>query len=1355
MSRLTLSVEELKHLRGHLRDFDFAGVMNVLGWNRAGGPQRVQVGDETLTLKPIAQLGGVQVMEVTGGHDPTTLPLEAVRRRVSDEVLKIAREHVLIFVDQGRTRSHWYWVKRELDADGGRRTQPRTHTFVKGQPDDLFVSRLAGLFVDIAELNAEGDLSVTEAAQRLSSALDTEGVVRRFYDNFKAVREDFAGQIEGISDPRDRAWYASVTLNRLMFVYFLQGKGFLGRTPGRDGDRQYLQTHMTASKKRGPDRYYSEFLAALFFEAFALPEGQRTAATNDLVGQIPYLNGGLFLPHGIELNPAYSIRIPDRAFDVVLRLFGDFTWNLSDQDKHAGGLDPDVLGHIFEKYINQKGFGAYYTRPEITEYLCEQTVRKLVLDKIAARRPEARQHENLNDAIASADVGLVRSLLTAEDGLKALSLLDPACGSGAFLVAALKTLLEIYTALMGHIDRFNDPTLNDWRAALRGRHENASYNLKKKIITENLYGVDLMPEAAEIAKLRLFLALVSSAHTLDDLEPLPNIDFNILSGNSLVGLLEVDAAAYDAQRGRGKGADQPMLLGVGSVTYADIVRERQALLRSYRHASALGITDLTGVREQIQTQKQRAYAVLDELLHKQFHDLGIRYEEATWDEKAGKEGKPRKRPLTLKDITDLKPFHWAFEFAEVMERGGFDAVIANPPWDTVKPNGKEFLQSYSPTVSKNKMSIKDFEKERGKLLTDPAVRAEWLAYQSGFPHINAYFRRAPQFAHQISVVDGKTAGTDLNLYKLFLEQGYRLLRGGGECGIVIPSGVYTDLGAKGLREMLFEGTEVTGLFCFENRRMIFDNVDSRFKFVVLTFRKGGHTTSFPAAFMRHDVKDLEDFPGALGLNISVDTVRRLSPDSLSVMEFKSDLDATIAEKMLRFPLLGEQLEGVWNLNLRRELHMTDDSHLFRTEPGPGRLPLYEGKMIHQFRHDWGGPKYWLEESEARKELLAGRVKNIEREAKRQEVRVKLDTSAIRLDYESYRIAFRDVARNTDLRTFIATILQPNVFCPHTMSLEAVYTDIVENGSITYNIQALSSAERLFATALFNSFLLDSLIRQRVTAHVSFFFVYGLPVPRLTSSDPAFAPIVTAAARLICTTPEFDELSRAAGLRGHEDGVTDEAGRARLRAELDGLVAHLYGLTEPEFMHILGTFPLVAQEVKDAALQAFRDLAPPEGDPELVKLVAGGESATLEFKQTFSWDVRDNKAADYIKNAVFKTVVAFANAEGGTLLIGVTDEGRGVGLGPDFNLRPKAERSRDKFELYLRQQLRGAITPDVGTRIRISFPVLDGHEICRVDVQPANEPIHLGQDFYARVGNESRKLQGAELTRYVREGWPKP
>jgi hypothetical protein len=130
---------------------------------------------------------------------------------------------------------------------------------------------------------------------------------------------------------------------------------------------------------------------------------------------------------------------------------------------------------------------------------------------------------------------------------------------------------------------------------------------------------------------------------------------------------------------------------------------------------------------------------------------------------------------------------------------------------------------------------------------------------------------------------------------------------------------------------------------------------------------------------------------------------------------------------------------------------------------------------------------------------------------------------------------------------------------------------------------------IFLTALFNSLVADWEVRQRVTAHMDMHFVYMMRIPRLTEKDPAFRPIVERAARLVCTTPEFDDLAREVGLKSHKAGATEPAERARLRAELDGLVAHLYGLTEDEFAYILTTFPLVPEPVRLAAHNAYRDV----------------------------------------------------------------------------------------------------------------------------------------------------------------------
>ena len=1251
---------DVKRTRDLLQRFDFQPLfIEELGWSQPTGRQVATFFHEGISYerRQIAQLSGVVVFEIhaTDGRMPDAKARVALHKDVS----RHHHENLLIFLDQHRTQSLWYWVKRV-----GTKAFPREHLYVKGQPGDLFLSKLGAMVVDISELDDSGRLPVTEVATRLKKALDIERVTKKFFRDFDAQRLDFLSLINGIEDDRLRRWYASVILNRLMFIYFLQKKGFLD-----GGNQEYLQEKLAECKYLTPpsplpppaplDRgestgelesslpvkggrgegllvapvkcrrgegllggiFYSVFLKSLFFEGFAKPEHERSPEAKKLLGSIKYLNGGLFLPHAIEQTHP-DIFIPDIAFENIFNLFQRYSWNLNDT---PGGKDdeinPDVLGYIFEKYINQKAFGAYYTRPEITEYLCERTIYKLILDKVNTPGIPgvltARNFDTIADLLLNLDAELCRYLL--DTVLPELSLLDPACGSGAFLVAAMKTLINLYAAIIGKIEFLHDRNLTDWLKKARNEHKSIGYFIKKSIITDNLFGVDIMEEATEIARLRLFLALVAAANHVDDLEPLPNIDFNILAGNSLIGLLHVDPEKFDTltethtspqttkQQQCDAVSELPALdFGAFNITkrkdsvaeylnqrktekFSRLLEEKNRLIGLYRHAA--GYTDdLRSMRDTIDQTKREAIGTLNKLLLEEFTVLGIKFEEATWDTEKNKEGKPRKRILTLKEIEALHPFHWGYEFDEILnKRGGFDAIITNPPWEIFKPNAKEFFQDHSELVTKNKMTIKEFEKEQTKLMKDADIRAAWIEYQSCFPHVSLYFRGSCQYKNQISVVNGKKAGSDINLYKLFTEQCFNLLRPDGECGIVIPSGIYTDLGTKQLREMLFDETEITGLFCFENRKEIFEGVDSRFKFVVLTFVKGGFdsaqppgrslsgvevnrgTVSFPTAFMRHEVAELLRFPKEGALTVTVELIKRLSPNSLSVMEFKNELEVRIAEKMLKFPFLGDALQDKWRFSLCNELHMTNDSHCFNTEQKTGRLILFEGKMIHQFTHQFAEARYWVNEKDGRAVLL-GRNQ---------------DSGQI-LNYQGYRMGYRSIARNTDERTMIATILPPKTFFGH---------------SINATCGRIGNKEILFVTSLLNSFTVDFSLRQRVSANVTMFYMYQLPIPRLTENDPAFRPIVERAARLICTTPEFDDLWNevigASGVRpGSKPGAyhaplqkptTDPVERGRLRAELDGLIAHLYGLTEEEFAYILTTFPLVADPVKIAAQNAYRDV----------------------------------------------------------------------------------------------------------------------------------------------------------------------
>jgi hypothetical protein len=437
-----------------LASFEFGRLfVDELGWSQpwSASPVAFSVAAQVFSGRQIAQLGGVSVLEVTAAEG--AIPPAKARAAVHKEIAGEHQENLLIFIDKNRTESLWYWVKR----DAGK-TYPRDHYFEIHQPGDLFLGKLSALVFEVGELDPTGDVSVIEVAKRLREALDVERVTKKFYDEFRALHIAFIELIHGIPNERDRRWYASVLLNRLMFIYFLQKKGFID-----NNDQDYLRHKLEATQKLGRDLFYDRFLKLLFFEGFAKTEDQRSAEARKVLGKIKYLNGGLFLPHRIELdNP--NIAIPDQAFENILALFKRYSWNLNDvPGENDDEINPDVLGYIFEKYINQKAFGAYYTPPEITEYLCERTIHQVILERVRQTPfpgSKNRDYASINELLMDLDNDLCRFLI--HEVLPTLSILDPACGSGAFLVAAMKTLLNIYGPVVGKIKIGGSTNLKKW-----------------------------------------------------------------------------------------------------------------------------------------------------------------------------------------------------------------------------------------------------------------------------------------------------------------------------------------------------------------------------------------------------------------------------------------------------------------------------------------------------------------------------------------------------------------------------------------------------------------------------------------------------------------------------------------------------------------------------------------------------------------------------------------------------------------------------------------------------------------------------------------------------------------------------
>jgi hypothetical protein len=801
----------------YIRNYHFRELFNDLGWNNDKARQPIIVDGQTFTLNGVAEKSGFKIL-VCDPDNNGLIPDYGTRKKIETKVTKLFQEHLIIFTDQKRKEQVWQSVMRKAG-------KPSKLTYIRyftHQDPELLYQKASGL---LFELDEEENITILDVTGKVADNFyqNAEKVTRQFYEHFRKEHISFYGFIKGIDDHIDdwnkkkkkgepeqenksKQWYVSLMLNRLMFCYFIQKKGFL------DKNKNYLRDKLKECKaKKGKDKFYSfyrDFLLVLFHDGLNDP-AQKEKIKNEL-GRIPYLNGGLFDVH--ELERDYTIDIDDKAFERIFDFFDEYEWHLDTSEKATGKeINPDVIGFIFEKYINERAkMGAYYTKEDITDYISKNCIVPWLFDETQRQYPKAflpdgeiwsalkesddtylypavkhgiaeglpksiaaglkdvakrtdwnksapastalpteiwrevverrRRYEetvekikvgsftqindfityNLNitefaqDIIANTDdPELLKSFFKS---LSKVTIIDPTCGSGAFLFAAMNILEPLYYTCITRMRGFTDDEDSENEKSKKkfsnkykffrdllgkiqnDRHPNTEYFIYKSIILNNLYGVDIMKEAVEIAKLRLFLKLVATVEADYQkpnlgMEPLPDIDFNIRPGNTLIGFATDDELKKGLTYTFDGVAAKPII-----EEKCDVVGKAFTRYKEIQLSYGDDFKEFKLAKEALNKRLKELNKELNKLLHKQAD--GLKYD--SW-------------------LASHQPFHWFAEFYEIIhDRKGFDVIIGNPPY-----------VEYSKV--RNLYTVKNFSTEKcGNLYGYVIERSNCVLHDKGF-----------------------------------------------------------------------------------------------------------------------------------------------------------------------------------------------------------------------------------------------------------------------------------------------------------------------------------------------------------------------------------------------------------------------------------------------------------------------------------------------------------------------------------------------------------------------------------------------------------------------------------------------
>lgn len=754
-----------------------------MAWDNPMGSMvlpHIDIDSVTYQPKVIAEKRGFKVLVC----EVDSIPATSTCHRIDLKVRRFANDYILIFALRSVFHHLWIAPVRKID----KRDIVTTEYTSADQAEFIFQK------VDNLSFAFDEKVTITDVRQRVneSFAVNSEKITKDFYAGFKKEHKAFVEFIHGIEGTdtavKDRQWYASVMLNRLMFCYFIQKKGFL------NGDKEYLKKKLEwVQLERGQGQFfrsfYLGFLRGLFHDGLNMP--QHDDEFEKTYGRIPYLNGGMFEEHKIE-HDYEGIDIDDEAFERLFTFFDRWNWHLDTRITASGkDINPDVLGYIFEQYINDRAqMGAYYTKEDISEYIGRNCILPFLFDRVRnsttdssryfapdgfvwhtlrnsgdryifdavkkgysefdkipdsiargiitkkmrqeysetpvgelpdshtslaelrsewnSRAPERwglpneiwretidrlqrcdtilgkiNQGEitSINDFITyNLDIrNFAQDLLAKADNrfigwfyhaLQDVTILDPTCGSGAFLFAAMNILEPLYELCIDRMQEFNceNPAMFKTELAeITDKYRsNIKYFIFKSIILRNLYGVDIMVEATEIAKLRLFLKMVavvdvdSRADNLG-LDPLPDIDFNIRCGNTLVGYATKVQLFKDLNDCQGS-IDVFLANEEFKEQIEKEVLEVASTYKLFKEVQLKQEENMLAFKQAKQELRKRLFELNDKLNRR--HHLAtspeLNYEE--W-------------------LSSHQPFNWFTEFYQIIEgNNGFDVIIGNPPY---------------------------------------------------------------------------------------------------------------------------------------------------------------------------------------------------------------------------------------------------------------------------------------------------------------------------------------------------------------------------------------------------------------------------------------------------------------------------------------------------------------------------------------------------------------------------------------------------------------------------------------------------------------------------------------------------